>query len=274
MRKVMLFSILLLPACGAFGASQRTVEMEACGRPDHSMDAAILSCSRLLNDNSLSRKERVFAYFSRARASMTNGDMTAALADLDKSISLDPSQSVSFASRGIAHGTLGHLQPAISDFSRAIELDPQDWVSFQNRGKAYSDAGDQRRAIEDYSKVIEMGKDGPIPRNGRCWSLAVLGKDLEAASKDCREAVRLEPTDGNNFNSLAFVRFRGGDYTGAIEDYTKSLALNPGTGSSYYMRGRAKAKINDPTASADIAKGIGIEPGVAHRYAGYGIEAL
>jgi len=274
MRNVVWSLILLLPACGALGVSRRAAEIQACGRPEHSMDAAISTCTRLLEDENLSRKERVYVYFSRARAAMTKGDMAAALADLDESIKLDASQSVSFASRGIVHGTLGHLQPAISDFSRAIELDPQDWVSFQNRGKSHADTGDQRRAVEDYSKVIEMGRDGPVPRNGRCWSLAVLGKDLERASKDCREAVRLEPTDGNNFNSLAFVRFRSGDYTGAIEDYTKSLALNPSSGSSYYMRGRAKAKINDPTASADIAKGIGIEAGVAHRYAGYGIEAL
>ncbi|MDR6841171.1 tetratricopeptide repeat protein [Pseudoxanthomonas sacheonensis] len=274
MRNVVLFSVLLLPACGAFGTSPRTAELTACSRPEHSVDAAISVCTQLLKDKTLSREERVFVYFSRARAAMNKQDMAGALRDLDESIKLDPSQAVSFASRGIVRGTMGNLESAISDFSRAIELDPNDWVSFQNRAKAYSDGGDQKRAIEDYSRVIEMGSDGPIPRNGRCWSLAVLGRDLAAAKKDCEEAVRLAPKDGNNLNSLAFVRFRSGDYAGAVEDYTKSLSLNPDAGSSYYMRGRAKAKINDPTASDDIAKGAGYEAGVAKRYAGYGIEPL
>jgi tetratricopeptide (TPR) repeat protein len=274
MRNAVLFSILLLPACGGFGASQRAAEMTACGRPDHSMDAAISTCTRLLADKTLSREERVFVYFSRARAAMNKQDMAGALRDLDESIKLDPSQSVSFASRGIAHGTLGNLEPAISDFSRAIELDPTDSVSFQNRGKTYSDSGDQQRAIQDYSRVIGMGSDGPIPRNGRCWSLAVLGRDLDAAKRDCEEAIRLAPNDGNNFNSLAFVRFRSGDYAGAVEEYTRALSLKPDSGSSYYMRGRAKARIDDPTAPGDIAKGISYEAGVAQRYAGYGIEPL
>ena len=266
--------ILCLTACGPFGASQREAQLAACGRPEHSLDAAISACTQLLAADGLSREERVFVYFSRARAAMSKGNMAGALPDLDESIKLDPSQSVSFASRGIVHGTLGNLEQAIVDFSRAIELDADDPVAFQNRGKAYSDSGDQQRAIEDYTQVIAMGGDGPIPRNGRCWSLAVLARDLEAARKDCEEAVRLEPKDGNILNSLAFVRYRGGDYAGAIEDYTRSLALAPALGSSYYMRGRAKARIGDSTASADIEKGIGIEADVAQRYARYGIESL
>lgn len=272
MRKIMMCLILCLPACGALGASQREAQLTACGQPDHSLDKAISACSELLANDELSREERVFVYFSRARAAMSKGDMAGALPDLDESIKLDPSQSVSFASRGIVHGTLGNLKPAIVDFSRAIELNPEDLVSFQNRGKAYSDSGDQARAIKDYTHLIERSGDGPVPRNGRCWSLAVLGQNLETARMDCEKAVRLDPKDGNNFNSLAFVRYRSGDYTGAIEDYTRSLALAPASGSSYYMRGRAKARIGDPTASADIAKGVSLEAGVAQRYARYGIE--
>ena len=53
MRNVVLFSILLLPACGAFGASQRTAELTACGRAEHSMDAAISICTQLLEDKTL-----------------------------------------------------------------------------------------------------------------------------------------------------------------------------------------------------------------------------
>lgn len=269
----MMCFILCLSACGALGASQRQAQLTTCGRPDHSLDKAISACTELLATGELSREERVFVYFSRARAAMSKGDMAAALPDLDESIKLDPSQSVSFAARGIAQGTLGNLKPAIADFNRAIELNPDDLMAFQNRGKAYSDSGDQQRAIEDYTHMIERGGDGPVPRNGRCWSLAILGRDLEAARKDCKEAVRLEPKDGNNFNSLAFVRYRSGDYEGAIEDYNRSLALAPASGSSYYMRGRAKARIGDPTAPADIAKGVSLEAGVAQRYARYGIES-
>ncbi|HJS36109.1 MAG TPA: tetratricopeptide repeat protein, partial [Pseudoxanthomonas sp.] len=80
-----------------------------------------------------------------------------------------------------------------------------------------------------------------------------------------------ESKDGNNYNSLAFVRFRSGDYPGAIADYTTALSLDASGASSYYMRGRAKALTGDATAQADIDKGLSLEPGVADRYARYGI---
>ena len=51
----------------------------------------------------------------------------------------------------------------------------------------------------------------------------------------------------------------------------KRLGVDPAVASSYYMRGRAKQAINDPTAADDVARGMRLEPGVAQRYAGYGI---
>lgn len=244
--------------------------MDACGgfeRPD----VAISACNRLLENNALPDGARVYVHYSRGRAAMEKQDMAGALPDLDEAIRLDPSQAVSFATRGIVHGTLGDLETAIGDFSRAIELKPDDAVTFQNRGKAYSDVGEQQRAIQDFSRAIALGNDQGATRNGRCWARAVLGEELGLAREDCEAAVRMQPDDGNNINSLAFVRFRSGDYAGAISDYTASLSLNPDAASSYYMRGRAKAEINDPTAANDIGKGMSLEPGVAQRYAGYGI---
>lgn len=70
------------------------------------------------------------------------------------------------------------------------------------------------------------------------------------------------------------VRFRSGDYAGAIRDYDTAIAMNPKVASSYYMRGRAKAMLNDPSAAQDLERGVAGEPGIAARYAGYGIQAL
>lgn len=271
MRNSFLLFFVLLPACGVLDAQQRTQQMQACQNSATNPDRAMSACTRLLGDHSLSEQERVVVYFWRAQAAYQKQDLPGALRDLDESIRLDSTKAASYGLRGVVHGTQGDLRAAIRDFTRAVELDPTLSESFQNRGKAYSDSGDQERAIEDYDRVIALGADGPIPRNGRCWSLAILNRDLDEAMKDCNEAIRLMPEDGNQFNSRAFLRYQGGDYAGAVADYTASLALNPGSGSSHYMRGRAKAKLGDPTASQDIDEGIEIEAGVAERYASYGV---
>ena len=233
--------------------------------------AALPVCDRLLEDGALTNDARAFVHYSRGIIAMDRQDMAGALPDLDEAVRLEPSQSAFHAARGIAHGTLGDLGSAIGDFSRAIELKPDDAVSFQNRGKAYADVGEQRLALMDFSSAIDLGNDQGDTRNGRCWARAVLNEELELALEDCRTAVRMASQVANNLNSLAFVRFRGGDYAGAIDDYTAALAIDPAVASSYYMRGRAKQAINDPTAADDVARGMRLEPGVAQRYAGYGI---
>jgi len=269
MRHLLIGSLLLLGACNA-DRTDTSAQMDTCGDVTDP-DVAIAACNRLLDHQALPDKTRVYVYYSRGRAALEKQDLAAALSDLGESIRLDGTQSVSFATRGIVHGTMGNMEPAISDFTRAIELNPQDAVSFQNRGKAHSDTGKQARAIQDFTRAIELGNDEAATRNGRCWARAVLGQELDLAREDCEAAVGKEPEDGNNHNSLAFVRFRSGDYAGAIADYTTSLSLDPSGASSYYMRGRAKALTGDATAHADIDKGLSLEPGVAERYAGYGI---
>lgn len=262
-------SLLLLAACNADSADME-VQMDTCGKFTQP-DAAIAACNRLLDHPALRHEARVYVYYSRGRAAMEKKDLPAALADLGESIRLDGSQAVSFATRGIVHGTMGDMEAAITDFTRALELDPKDAVAFQNRSKAHSDVGKQQRAIQDFTRAIELGNDEAATRNGRCWARAVLGQELDLAREDCEAAVRMEPDDGNSHNSLAFVRFRSGDYPGAIAAYTTALSIDSTGASSYYMRGRAKALTGDPTAQADIDAGQGLEPGVAERYAGYGI---
>lgn len=269
MRHLLIGFFLLLTACNANTTDLR-VQLDACD--DTTLpDAAIAACTRVLDVKHLPPDGRSHAYFMRARAAIKKQDFAAALADLDESIRLIDSQSASFATRGIVHGSMGDMGAAITDFSRALELNPQDAATFQNRGKAYSDTGRQQRAIQDFTRAIELGNGEAATRNGRCWARALLGQELELAREDCETAVRKEPKDGNNYNSLAFVRFRSGDYRGAIADYTTALSLNPDGASSYYMRGRAKAMTGDATARTDIDKGLSLEPGVADRYAGYGI---
>lgn len=271
MRHLLIGFLLLLAACGENTTDMR-IQMDACGdatRPD----AAIAACNHLLDHEALPPKTRAYVYYSRARAAMEKGDLVTARSNLGDAILLDRSRAVSFATRGIVHGMMGDADAAIPDFTDAIKLNPQDAVTFQNRGKAYSDTGKQVRAIQDFTRAIELGNDEAANRNGRCWARAVLGRELDLAREDCEAAVRMEPEDGNNHNSLAFVRFRSGDYAGAIAGYTTSLSLDPQGASSYYMRGQAKAMTGDATAQADIDKGRGLEPGVAERYAGYGIAS-
>jgi tetratricopeptide (TPR) repeat protein len=108
--------------------------------------------------------------------------------------------------------------------------------------------------------------------NARCWSRAVLGRDLDGALADCNAALEVAPESSDGRNSRGFVHFRRGEHALAIRDYDAALAKAPREASSHYVRGLAKRASGDTAGGdRDIRAGIALEPGVAKRYAGYGI---
>src|SRR5437660_766717 len=147
-------------------------------------------------------------------------------------------------------------------------------VAFCNRGNAYQDyKGDYDRAIQDYDQAVRLKPDDAAALNNRCWARAVANKALEAALSDCNESLRLRPDDAGTMHSRGFVHFRMGRYDEAIADFDNSLSRDPKSADMLYMRGLAKGVRHDTAGSdADIAEAKAIDPRVAERYAGYGVE--
>ncbi len=93
--------------------------------------------------------------------------------------------------------------------NQAIELNPGYQEAYYQRGLSYQYSDNQQEAIFNYNLSIYL--------------------------KETYEA----------FYNRAFCKQRLWDFSGAIEDYTKSIILNPNIGGSYYNRGRAKFEFKD-----------------------------
>lgn len=93
--------------------------------------------------------------------------------------------------------------------TQAIELNPGYQEAYYQRGLSYQYSDNQQEAIFNYNLSI------------------YLNETYEA------------------FYNRAFCKQRLWDFSGAIEDYTKSILLNPNIGGSYYNRGRAKFEFKD-----------------------------
>ena len=52
-----------------------------------------------------------------------------------------------------------NLDQVIADFDRAIELDPTDTLAYYNRGNAHSDLGDLDAALADYQSALALTDD-------------------------------------------------------------------------------------------------------------------
>ena len=84
--------------------------------------------------------------------------------------------------------------------------------------------------------------------------------------------MELDKADANHLNSRGFVHFRLRHFELAIRDYDAAIAAEPKVASSFYVRGLARAQQGDRRgADADLAAAVALDPGVAARYAGYGV---
>lgn len=253
------------------GASAALVQ--DCADAKAASVSVIEACAGLLESVSSGDSLRGMAYFNRGRAHADRDEHDQAIADLDQALRLNPANAVAYGLRGAVLGRKGELDAAIADFDQAIGLNPGDNDALINRGIARERNGQYLRAIEDFGRVIAQAPRQPGAWGGRCWSRAVAGIALESALADCERAIELDKTDANHLNSRGFVHFRLHHFDLAIRDYDAAIAADPKVASSFYVRGLAKARRGDKRgAQADLATAATLDPGVAARYAGYGVE--
>jgi len=81
---------------------------------------------QMINDRIAANPNSPHGYFSRHQAWMRLDQPTSALADLDRSIALDP-KPTAFWSRANVNRHVGEYEKAIEDYSRREAIDPEQW---------------------------------------------------------------------------------------------------------------------------------------------------
>jgi tetratricopeptide (TPR) repeat protein len=266
-------AVFLLAGCQAGEDVAQRILVTQCGKDDATPESTIAACTALIDKPLTTTETRVFALGSRADAHAKRQDVEKAMADLDKLLALAPNHALALGRRGSLRGGLGQIDAAITDLEASIAADPKRFETHSDLGTAYEYSGQYEKSLAAYERALAINPDAWIAVGGRCWVRAVLNRDLDAAAADCGRTLVLKPDDFNAYNSRGFVRFRQGRYDDAITDYDRALAGTQ-TGSSYYVRGLARRALGRTAdGDADIAKAKTLEPGVAERYARFGVTA-
>ncbi len=248
--------------------------------------------------------------FSRRGAAFdARQDYVHALADFDRACQMAPTQYRYFYQRGMTR--LHNSQPllAMADFDQALKLKSDDVESLLMRAELSLAGGGKSDVVADLDAAAqvaakesdlrlriarlygEVGAFDPAVKqydlwisahsedsrmvqalNGRCWSRALWGKDLDRALGDCNAAVRRAPKVAGILDSRGLVHLRQGDLDKAIADYDAALALEPKTAWSLYGRGLARQRSGlKADGDADIAAAIALRPKLAEEAKQYGI---
>lgn len=130
--------------------------------------------------------------------------------------------------RGAARINAGFNRLAIADFTEVIRLNKEDWVALSDRGRAKLADGDLSGSIADFSSAIRVApfaqRSGLYTKRGH---VRIVGKQLDAAMGDLNEAIRLDPSDAQAWNTRGIVYLKKHDFGRAVDDYTAAIGLLP-----------------------------------------------
>ena len=202
-----------------------------------------------------------------------------ALADLDRTIQLEPHHVAALLARAGYRTQSGDKTGAETDLDAANAILPKEDNERLTLASEYSNIGLFREAIEQYDLwSVSHPQDVRLPAafEGRCRARALGDMELQRAVKDCdaalKHATKASPFYAEVSATRGLLLFRLGDYDKSIADYDASLKITPKNPSALYGRGIDKVRMQKaPEGQADIAQAIVLSPEIAESFSRRGI---
>ena len=256
--------------------------------------AASGAASAALDDTALTADELE----RRGAASLSRGELTAALADLDRACAMEPGNAAFFMTRARIHSQRHDFDATLADLDTTLRLDPalaaarmqRAWMRAAHEQKdhaledlaeldrtlapqaqarvemalLYNDLGRPAQTIAQANLWIAAHKHdiqlaGAL--NARCWARAELNVELDKALDDCDDAVDGDGKNASYLDSRAWVYLRLGKLKKSLADFDRGLAIKPDGAWSLYGRGLVHQGLGDaPHAQADLAAARKLAP--------------
>ena len=188
------------------------------------------------------------------------GEQQKALDSYRQALSLNPQFAEAYVNQGNAYDALRQDDQAIASFDLAIQADPRSLNAYLNKATVLEKIGQSQAAVDACDKALGHRPDLAQAHCARGISLSTLGRFLEAISA-FDAAIGLLP----NFvpalcnRSIAFQRSY--DYQRALEDINRSILLEPHNSNLYFNRGSLFFQMDDiPAALENYNRAIEIAP--------------
>ncbi len=251
--------------------------------------------------------EDVAVYINRASFLANTYDRPAAIVDLTKALSIEPTIDTYLWRAGL-YEQGGEKAKQQADLDEALKLDPSSFAAINTMARYRLDAGDKDAAIAMIQERIDAGgkeagdymaakadllaragdgdgalvaideavKDNPGSAqllNSRCWIKGTLNVQLDTALKDCTRSIELSESRVSALDSRAMVYYRMNRFDDALADLTAALDDAPELAASLYMRGIIRGKQGAaPESKADLASARLISPLIDRDYSRFGIK--
>ncbi len=150
-----------------------------------------------------------------------------AFADFNIAIDAGTKSPDVYEGTALIFNSRGEPGKALLFINRAIVMNPQKGGAYYNRAMINDALNDKEMAILDYTTALSLDPGLTVKiLSNRSVLYLETGKYAEAA-EDLDRLIELDRNNYRYYYNRAFSRLQLGDREGAINDYRKSLELNP-----------------------------------------------
>jgi tetratricopeptide (TPR) repeat protein len=165
----------------------------------------------------------------------------------------------------------GKIEAARERFQTAIDINPKDPFSQLNIGVCDKQMGNLQSAAEHYQAALKLS----VEPNLRLTAFSNLGSlyrkshDYQASRANYEAALRINPESGMTLMGLGLLAQTTGDAAGAVNYYSRGLALEP-SDVGYILLARAlqaAGRTSESSAALEQAKRLAPDFGAAQNEA-------
>ena len=165
------------------------------------------------------------AYLKMANARYRAGNLRIAIKEINRSISINPSNSFAYNLRGKILISLGYLNSALVDFDKAIKLNPEETEFYIHRVDILLKKDLYTEALSDFDKIISLEPKSNIwfLRRGL---LKIKQSKYDEALADISKYITFEKNNSLAYRSRGIIYLNLGNFDKACSDLSISKNLN------------------------------------------------
>ncbi len=152
----------------------------------------------------------------------------------------------------------GNIEAARARFQRAIDINPKDPFSQLNIGVCDKKMGNLQSAAEHYQAALKLSVEPNLRLTAfsNLGSLYRMSHNYDASRANYEAALRINPENAMPLIGLGLLSYKTGDAAGAVNYYSRGLALEP-SDVGYILLARAlqaAGRTSESSAALEQAK--------------------
>ena len=164
---------------------------------------------------------------------------SAAQAEFERAIQIDPKNVQGYLRMGGVYQEKDQTDAAIGEYQQALELQPKLAPLATMVGNLYLYKGDLATARKYYERALQEDPDFAVANANMAWVDAQEGKDLDVALGMAQKAKSEMPEVPSISDTLAWVMYKRGNYSGAIPLLEECVKKTPDSTQFHYHLGLA-----------------------------------